>query len=216
MSGPKHAHPDTPITNKIIDDAGANPETRITFLIKHLANKCREFERALGESAAQVSALVHQREVKQRDYDAVSDALHEARRSEDATDMPLDLIAGELRDIANDLSESDEDAWRSRISMLTDIAGDLEAREALPPSTAADMVRADQAGAPITLKGAGEAVTYIALMNMVDRFLAWPLPDSVRSDTCVTMVGGDQYRSGTNLLTADEARQMFSYVVYGK
>ena len=46
MSGPKHAHPDTPITNKIIDDADDCPETRVVFLIKHLANQCRAFERA--------------------------------------------------------------------------------------------------------------------------------------------------------------------------
>ena len=46
MNGPKHAHPDTPITNKIIDDADACPETRVVFLIKHLANQCRAFERA--------------------------------------------------------------------------------------------------------------------------------------------------------------------------
>ena len=54
MSGPKHAHPDTPITNKIIDDADAYPETRVVFLINNLANKCREFERrlALAEGAA--------------------------------------------------------------------------------------------------------------------------------------------------------------------
>ena len=35
----------TPITDKIIEDADACPETRIVFLIKNLANKCREFER---------------------------------------------------------------------------------------------------------------------------------------------------------------------------
>ena len=46
MNGPKHAHPDTPITNKIIDDADACPETRVVFLIKHLVNQCRAFERA--------------------------------------------------------------------------------------------------------------------------------------------------------------------------
>jgi hypothetical protein len=46
---------------------------------------------------------------------------------------------------------------------------------------------------------------------LVDRFLAWPLPKSVRSDPCVT-VDYPHQRSGTNLLTADEARQMFEYL----
>ena len=35
----------SPITDKIIADADACPETRIVFLIKNLANKCNEFER---------------------------------------------------------------------------------------------------------------------------------------------------------------------------
>lgn len=48
MSEAKHAHPDTPITNKIIADADAHPETRVVFLIKSLVNKCREFERDLA------------------------------------------------------------------------------------------------------------------------------------------------------------------------
>lgn len=48
--------------------------------------------------------------------------------------------------------------------------------------------------------------------RLVDRFLAWPLPESVASDQCATMPGYP-HRSGTNLLTADEARQMFEYVL---
>lgn len=46
---------------------------------------------------------------------------------------------------------------------------------------------------------------------LVDRFLAWPLPKSVRSDLCVTMDYAFP-RSGTNLLGADEARQMLEYL----
>ena len=68
---------------------------------------------------------------------------------------------------------------------------------------------------PLTPKQVADVVKRVALDKMVDRFLAWPLPDSVRSDTCVTMVGGDLYRSGTNLLTADEARQMLAHVLLG-
>ena len=43
---------DTPITDKIIADADATPETRIVFLIKHLANQSKAFERQLAEKNA--------------------------------------------------------------------------------------------------------------------------------------------------------------------
>lgn len=51
-----------------------------------------------------------------------------------------------------------------------------------------------------------------ALNTLVDRFLVWPLPKSVRSDLCVTEDCAFP-RSGTNLLTADEARQMVEYLL---
>ena len=41
---------DTPITDKIIADADSCPETRVVFLIKHLANQCKAFERASRSS----------------------------------------------------------------------------------------------------------------------------------------------------------------------
>ena len=47
---------------------------------------------------------------------------------------------------------------------------------------------------------------------LVDRFLSWPLPDSVRSDDCATTQGYPG-RTGTTLLTANEARQMLEYVL---
>jgi len=50
------------------------------------------------------------------------------------------------------------------------------------------------------------------LTALVDAFLSWPLPDSVCSDGCVTERGAP-HRTGTNLLTADEARQMFEHVL---
>lgn len=50
--------------------------------------------------------------------------------------------------------------------------------------------------------------------KMVDSFLAWPLPDSVCSDLCVTKPAY-QNRSGTNLLTATEARQMLEHILKG-
>lgn len=48
--------------------------------------------------------------------------------------------------------------------------------------------------------------------KLVDRFLAWPVPESVCSDICATTKGYPG-RTGTNLLTADEARQMIEYVL---
>lgn len=51
-----------------------------------------------------------------------------------------------------------------------------------------------------------------ALDVMVDRFLSWPLPDSVCSDGVATMPG-HPHRTGTNLLTAPEARAMLLHVL---
>lgn len=48
---------------------------------------------------------------------------------------------------------------------------------------------------------------------LVDAFLAWRLPDSVCSDLCVTMPKYQHPRFGTSLLTAEEARQMFEYLL---
>lgn len=47
---------------------------------------------------------------------------------------------------------------------------------------------------------------------LVNRFLAWPLPESVCSDLIVTKPGAP-HRIGTNLLTADETRAMLEYVL---
>ena len=48
--------------------------------------------------------------------------------------------------------------------------------------------------------------------KLVDRFLSWPLPTSVCSDQCVC-VPNYPNRVGTNLLTADEAKQMIEYLL---
>lgn len=50
------------------------------------------------------------------------------------------------------------------------------------------------------------------MQAMVDRFLSWPLPDSVSSDTCVTVRNYGMERCGTSLLTAVEAQQMLEHV----
>ncbi len=50
------------------------------------------------------------------------------------------------------------------------------------------------------------------LDKMVERFLRWPLPVTVCSDTCASDPTYP-HRTGTNLLTADEARQMFRFAM---
>ena len=64
-----------------------------------------------------------------------------------------------------------------------------------------------------TISDANDAARNAAIRAAVDRFLSWPLPKSVCSDTCVTMNDYKSPRYGTNLLSADEARQMFEYVL---
>jgi len=51
------------------------------------------------------------------------------------------------------------------------------------------------------------------LDKMTDAFLRWPLPDSVCSDACVTMPNYKHGRTGTNLLTHTEAKEMLRAVV---
>jgi hypothetical protein len=54
--------------------------------------------------------------------------------------------------------------------------------------------------------------------ELVARFLSWPLPDSVCADLCATQQQSPSSppRVGTNLLTADEARQMLRHVLGGE
>jgi hypothetical protein len=49
---------------------------------------------------------------------------------------------------------------------------------------------------------------------MVQRFLGWPVPFSVCADLCATRQ--EKGRSGTNLLSAIEAREMLTYVTDAK
>jgi hypothetical protein len=54
----------------------------------------------------------------------------------------------------------------------------------------------------------------VDINKLVDRFLSWPLPESVCSDLTVTFPGRP-HRTGTNLLTAIEAKQMLEHVLAG-
>lgn len=71
--------------------------------------------------------------------------------------------------------------------------------------------RKDQKGRRDGRSPLSQKIRHDLIGKLVNRFLAWPLPESVCSDLCVTRQG-DKHRSGTNLLTEGEARQMFEYV----
>lgn len=58
----------------------------------------------------------------------------------------------------------------------------------------------------------GQAVEAL-LEAMTNAFLRWPLPPSVCADGCASMSDYRHPRSGTNLLTHPEAKQMFREVV---
>jgi hypothetical protein len=49
--------------------------------------------------------------------------------------------------------------------------------------------------------------------KLVDRFLTWELPKTVCSDLCVTDRSYQYSRTGTSLLTAEEAKQMLMHVL---
>lgn len=48
--------------------------------------------------------------------------------------------------------------------------------------------------------------------KLVSRFLSWPLPENVCSDPCASMPGYP-HRTGTNLLTAEQAKAMLEHVL---
>ena len=58
----------------------------------------------------------------------------------------------------------------------------------------------------------GEEGHNMDINKLVEKFLAWPLPDSVCSDLCATKQGYP-HRSGTTLLSAVEAKQMLEYLL---
>jgi len=49
--------------------------------------------------------------------------------------------------------------------------------------------------------------------QLVDRFLACPLPQSVKADSCACNPHYPHQRTGTNLLTATEAKEVLTAVL---
>jgi len=73
---------------------------------------------------------------------------------------------------------------------------------------AADLIRQQQA----LIAQQAAPVVVPDMQSLVDRFLSWPLPASVRPDECALDVTYP-HRHGTNLLTADEAKLMLEHVL---
>jgi hypothetical protein len=61
-------------------------------------------------------------------------------------------------------------------------------------------------------QGAASVGSKEFVRRLVDRFLNWPLPESVCCDQCAC-THGHTHRVGTNLLTADEAEQMLTHIL---
>lgn len=57
-----------------------------------------------------------------------------------------------------------------------------------------------------------EQAAHVELDRLAERFLTWPLPESVCSDLCATM-RGHPGRTGTSLLSFIEAREMLRHVL---
>jgi hypothetical protein len=58
----------------------------------------------------------------------------------------------------------------------------------------------------------GGTLTAAFAERLVERFLSWPLPETVAADRCTTDPSYASPRGGTNLLTAEEARQMIAHL----
>ena len=54
------------------------------------------------------------------------------------------------------------------------------------------------------------------ITKLAERFCAWPLPPTVCADQCATNPAYPYPRTGTNLLSVDEAAQMLRHVLAGE
>lgn len=71
--------------------------------------------------------------------------------------------------------------------------------------------KAGEFGGQVTLLEQCDCSEDEAIDRAVNRFLTWPLPDTVSADQCACLTGY-QGRYGTNLMTAIEAREMLRHV----
>lgn len=61
--------------------------------------------------------------------------------------------------------------------------------------------------------GSVGVITDAEMSKLVNRFLAWPLPQSVCADVCATNSAYQFPRAGTNLLSGTEAKAMIQYLL---
>ncbi|HZR03874.1 MAG TPA: hypothetical protein VFA81_11945, partial [Burkholderiales bacterium] len=125
-----------------------------------------------------------------------------AKRAEDAiaeTQRPLDAQMARLNATVERLNEENE-----RLAVPRALADRLLSYARVQPDRRGS--DGEDSG------GAAMKVTD----EMVDRFLSWPLPKSVCADGCATHPDYPHPRSGTNLLTAIEARAMLEHVMSDK
>lgn len=66
--------------------------------------------------------------------------------------------------------------------------------------------------APRLPEGGGLEVVMPDITKLVNRFLSWPLPESLRSDPCAS-IPGYPHRTGTNLMTAEQAKAMLEHLL---
>lgn len=138
---------------------------------------------------------------------AAAGAYIAARRAADRAQLAvIDVLSDEWTTPADwdarlDERERTRAAELAALDRLAEVVGALQA--ATPPSTAGlqvtEVEHIEAAPAPPVTP------------DMVDRFLTWPLPFSVCADLCATHQSDG--RTGTNLLTALEARAMLEHVL---
>lgn len=88
----------------------------------------------------------------------------------------------------------------------------IEIVDAVDPKILLGEINVEIENADLHARKIVAALSEKSLSALVDKFLAWKLPQSVCSDTCVTDSKYKYPRSGTNLLSATEARQMIEYL----
>lgn len=63
-------------------------------------------------------------------------------------------------------------------------------------------------------EGVGSMTREALIKELAEKFCRWPLPETVCADLCATKAR-TEHRTGTNLLSTLEARQMLAYVLDG-
>lgn len=178
-----------------------------------LAMRCAELESAITEA---VDAAVAPKDKRVKELEAAVEAyrkrLGEARN--DARELPLELFDGPNPECRTVLTEAN--CYSTNLGGAGDYfvgchTCHYRGPQANYPAGPAEAIRLHNA---ICRQPTPEAADNETVKQLVNKFLAWPLPESVCPDLC-TNVTREQYphpRIGTMLLTAIEAEQMIRYL----